>query len=221
MRWSVESRPSYSVLKVFLEPGESVTAQAGALLLVKGSVDVKTHTGGFLKAFLRAALGGESLFLNTYRARERSELWFAPEVPGDITYIELGGEPWVLQDSSYLAHWGEVSISVAWRGFRGFLAQGEFVWLKAEGRGGIWVNSFGAIEKIEVKPGERIVIDNLHFVAMPATTRYRIRKFGGLKTFVFGGEGLVVEVEGPASIYVQTRTLPPFAYAIRRYSPRA
>ncbi|NPA97359.1 MAG: TIGR00266 family protein [Crenarchaeota archaeon] len=220
MEWRIEDRPSYSVLKVYLSPGESVTAQAGAMLLVKGSVDVKTRTGGFLRALMRAALGGESLFLNTYIARDRAEIWFVPNVPGDITYIDLGGEPWILQDSSYLAHHGEVSISVAWRGLRGVLAQGELVWLKAEGRGGVWVNSFGAIEEIEVAPGERVTIDNMHFVAMPASTRYRIRKFGGLKTFIFGGEGLVVEIEGPAKVYVQTRVLPSFAYQIQRYSPR-
>ena len=220
MKWSVDNKPCYSILKVYLSPGESVTAQAGAMLLVRGQVDVKTHTGGFLRALMRAALGGESLFLNTYIARSDAEIWFAPDVPGDIAYIELSGEPGILQDSSYLAHHGDISISVAWRGFRGVLAQGEFVWLKAEGRGGLWVNSFGAIEEVDVKPGEKIIIDNMHFVAMPASTRYRIRKFGGLKTFVFGGEGIVVEIEGPAKVYVQTRILPPFAYQLRRYSPR-
>ncbi len=220
MKWVVDYRPSYSILKVFLEPGESVTAQSGAMLLIKGDVDARTRTGGVLRALLRASFGSEKLFLNTYVARSSAEIWFAPDVPGDIAYIELDNEPWVLQDSSYLAHHGDVKIGVAWRGFRGALAQGEFVWLKAEGRGGLWVNSFGAIEVVELKAGERIIVDNLHFVAMPASTRYRIRKFGGLKTFIFGGEGIVVEIEGPTKVYVQTRILPPFAYQLRRYAPR-
>ncbi len=59
--------------------------------------------------------------------------------------------------------------------------------------------------------------DNFHFVAMPASTKYKIRKFGGWKSFFLGGEGFVVEVEGPTVLYLQTRILPPLAYAIRKF----
>ncbi len=218
MKWSIEHRPSYSLLKVYLEPGESVTAEAGAMALMKGDIEVKTHTGGgLLKAFMRAIGGTETLFLNTYTARSRAEVWFVPSLPGDITAIELRGDEWIVQDASYLAHYGDIDIGVAWRGLRGLLAEGELVWLRLSGRGIAWLSSFGAIERVDVGPGERVVIDNFHFVAMPADTRYNIRKFGGLKSFIFGGEGIVVEVEGPTTVYIQTRILPPFAYAIRRF----
>jgi len=218
MKWRVDFGPAYSLLKVYLEPGEAVTSEAGAMVMYKGDVEVKTHTGGgLLKGVLRAVAGTESLFLNTYRARSPAEVWFAPRVPGDISYIELKGDSWIIQDSSYLAHHGNIDISVEWRGLRGLLAEGQLVWLKASGYGGVWVNSYGALDKIILNPGERAIIDNFHFVAMPASVRWEARTFGGLKSFIFSGEGIVFEAWGPATIYVQTRTLPLFANSLRRY----
>ena len=218
MKWRVDFGPAYSLLKVYLEPGEDVTSEAGAMVMYKGNIEVKTHTrGGLLKGILRAVAGTESLFLNTYRAVSPSEIWFAPRVPGDISYIDLASGSWIIQDSGYLAHHGNVDISVAWRGLRGLLAEGQLLWLKVSGRGGVWINSYGALDRIVLNPGERAVVDNFHFVAMPANVRWEARTFGGLKSFIFGGEGIIFEVWGPATIYVQTRTLPLLADSLRRY----
>jgi len=218
MRYSIEQRPAYSVLKVFLEPGESVTSEAGAMLLYRGDVEIQTHTGGgILKGLIRAALAGEPVFLNTYVARTPAEVWFAPPAPGDIAYVPLEGTSWIVQDTSYLAHHGSVNLSVAWRGLRGVLAEGELVWLKASGRGGMWICAYGGLEEVDVAPGERVTIDNFHFVAMPADVNWQVKKFGGWKSFLLGGEGLVFEVEGPAKVYVQTRILPPLAQMLKKY----
>ncbi|RLE99325.1 MAG: TIGR00266 family protein [Thermoprotei archaeon] len=219
MEWRVEHKPSYSLLKVFLKPGESVTAEAGAMVLIKGEVDIKTHTGGLSKAILRGLFGAESVFLNIFVARTSAEVWLAPRVPGDIEYIPLREESYVVQDMSYLAHHGDVDVGVAWRGLRGLLAEGELVWLKVEGVGGVWVNAYGGLTKIDLRPGERIIVDNFHFVAMNQYIRWRVRKFGGWKSFLLGGEGIVLEVEGPGTVYIQTRILPPLARLIRKYMP--
>ncbi|GAB6148591.1 TIGR00266 family protein [Stetteria hydrogenophila] len=220
MKWLVDHRPAYSTLKVQLEPGEEVTAEAGAFMLGRGRVSVKTSTGGILKGLLRRFMGGESLWLNTYRAEGGpAEVWLVPPLPGDIEALNLTGDSWVIQDSSYLAHYGHVDLSVAWRGFKGLLAEGELVWLKASGHGTVWVNAYGGIERVKVPAGERVVIDNFHFVAMPEGVKYRITKIGGLKTMILGGEGVGVEVWGPAEVLVQTRTLPELVRLLLRYLP--
>jgi len=220
MEWSVECKPAYSLLRITLEPGEEVTSEAGAMLLFKGDVDIKTHTGGGLvKGLLRGVLGTESIFLNSYIARNRSELWLAPATPGDIHYIPLSGETYVVQDSSYLAHHGDVDIGVAWRGFRGLIAEGEVFWLKLEGIGGVWVNTYGGLEEVKLADGERVTVDNLHFVAMKGDMDWRVRKFGGWKSFLLGGEGFVLEVKGPGKLLIQTRALPPFARLIAKFTP--
>ena len=219
MKWEVIARPAYSILKVKLFPGESITAEAGAFVAGKGDYEIKTQTGGVLKAFARAIAGGESIFLNTFIARGEAELLFAPSVPGDIEYIEVDGSL-IIQDMSYLASHGDIELSVKWKGFKGLLAEGELVWLKAEGRGGVWVNSYGAMETLELKHGEKVIIDNFHFVAMDGSMDYSVKKFGGWKSFILGGEGVVAEVKGPGRVIIQTRSLPPFMNLVRKFVRR-
>jgi len=221
MEWRIDSKPSYSILKIRLNPGEEVHAEPGAMVYMSSGVRVETRAqGGLLKGLLRSALGGESVFINTFKALEPGEVWFAPPLLGDIHYIELKGEPVFVQDTSYLAHHGSVDISIAWRGLKGVLAEGELFWLKLTGHGGVWVTSYGGIEEIRLNPGERIIVDNFHLVAMDGGLKWRIKTIGGLKTLFFGGEGLVVEVEGPGRVLIQTRALPAFIDVISRYIGR-
>lgn len=217
LKWFKENGPAYTILRVLLEPGEEVYAEPGALMLMRGDVEVKTSSGGIGRALARKLLGGESFFINRYRARSTAEIWFVPPTPGDIDAIELHGEEWIIQDTSYLAHSGDIDVSAKFTGLRGLIAEGELFWLKANGHGILWVSSYGAIRRLEVGPGEKIIVDNYHFVAMPAATDYNVKKFGGLKTFLFGGEGFVIEVHGPTILYVQTRILPPLAKLLSKY----
>jgi len=220
LKWKVEYSPAYSLLKVELEPGEELTSEAGAMVLFKGDLEIKTHTGGgILKGLLRGIAGTEAVFFNTYRARGQAEVWLAPALPGDIHYVPLEGDSYVVQDSSFLAYKGDVDVSVAWRGLRGLLAEGELVWLKLQGRGGAWVNSYGGMGKLDLEAGEKVTLDNMHFVALNEKTKWKVRKFGGWKSFLLGGEGLVVEIEGPGTLFYQTRILPPFARLIRKFAP--
>lgn len=208
MQWQVDMRPSYAVLKVSLSPGEFVVAEPGAMVLMRGSVDIQTGMrGGLLQSLMRSLFGGESFFANTYAAQSDAEIWLAPSVPGDIHYLPLDGNGYVVQDTSYLAHHGEVTLDVAWRGFRGWLTEGELVWLRVSGHGGVWVTAFGGIDEVEVGASETVIVDNFHFVAMEEGARYHVRTFGGIKSFLFGGEGLVAEVQGPTRLWLQTRHL--------------
>ncbi len=75
------------------------------------------------------------------------------------------------------------------------------------GRGGVWVTAFGAIEEVQVPPGETAIVDNFHFVAMEEGASYTLRTVGGLKSTLFGGEGLVAEIRGPARLWLQTRPI--------------
>lgn len=220
MKWRVDYGPVYSVLKVELAPGEDVWAEPGALMLLRGSVEVETSSGGILRGLRRALLGGESFFMNHYVARSEAEIWLVPGVPGDIRGVELAGEEWVVQDTSYLAHAGDLEVDTRFRGLGGLLAEGQLFWLSVRGTGTLWVTSYGAVEEVEVPPGETMILDNYHLVAMPASTEFRVRKFGGLKSFLFGGEGLVLEIHGPAKLLVQTRILPPFAQLLARFMPK-
>ncbi len=204
MKWEKVFAPAYSLLKIKLEPGESVKAEPGAMVLMKGDIDIKTGIEeGLLKGLGRKLLGGESLFMNTYIAKGPAEVWFASPFPGDIGYIELKGGEIHIQDVAYLAHHGDITIGIKFRGFKGLLAEGEVFWLKAEGTGGVWVSAYGGLEVIELAPGEKVTLDNFHTVAIEGTVNWKVRLIkGGLKTKLFGGEGLVIEAEGPGKIFL-------------------
>lgn len=207
MRYEITSRPSYSLLKIYLNPGESVTAEAGSMILMNPDLDVNTQAyGGVISSLKRTILGGESLFLNTFTAKRDAEIWLAPELPGDLIAVELdGSKDLIVQDSSYLAHFGDLSIDVVFRGLKGILAEGQLFWLKLSGRGIVWLGSYGAIEARELGVNERSTIDNFHLVAMDSTISWDVRLFGGLKSALLSGEGIVLDLVGPGRLYVQTR----------------
>lgn len=165
---------------------------------------------GVFQTVTRSLFGGESIFFNTFTALEKSEVYLAPSLPGDIAYIPLNNDSYIVYDGAYLAHHGNVEISVKWRGLKGFIAGRQLVWLNFKGTGGVFINTFGAIKVVEVG-NETIIIDNLHFVAMKESTEYSIEKFGSWKSFLFGGEGLVVKIHGPTKVYIQTRNLSTFS----------
>jgi len=217
--YRIEGSPAYSVLIVNLDPGESVVVEPGSYMMHKGEVEIKTSSGGLLRGIARSLFGGESFFMNTITAKSRAEVWISPSTPGDIAAVRLDGGSIIIQDGSYLAHIGSIEVSTAWRGLKGLLAEGELIWTKASGRGTVFINSYGAIRMIELGEGEKITVDNMHFVALDGSIRWRIRKWGGLKSAIFGGEGLVVEAIGPGRVWVQTRNLPLFARVIRRFLP--
>ena len=221
MDFKIEDKPMASVLKVKLSRGEAINAQPSAMMLMMGSIKVETSVqGGLLKGLMRKALGGETLFVNKYIAESDAIVWFVPNFPGDIEYIPLNGE-FYLMDGAYLAHHGEVDISVAWRGAKGFLAGGGgLVWLKVSGGGGVWINGFGGLKTLELKPGQKITVDNYHIAGIESTVKWNVRTFGkGIKNFLFGGEFLVMELTGPGKVYLQSRNIPGFASMIAGLIP--
>ncbi len=222
MEWKVDHAPAYSVLKVKLNPNEKIVTEPGAMVTTIGDIKVQTKMeGGVFKALKRKFLGGESAFMNTYIAGPNGgEVWLAPSVPGDIKYIELKNQSISVQDMAYLAHHGDVTVDVAFRGFRGVLAEGEVFWLKISGTGGVWICGYGGIDEITLAPGQKVVIDNFHSIAIEETVKWSIKKFGGWKTFLLGGEGLVIEAQGPGKIYVQSRVLPELARLLTKFLPK-
>ena len=82
--------------------------------------------------------------------------------------------------------------------------------LKATGVGMFFMSSYGAIHAVTLAPGEQLVMDTGHMVAFDATMGYNVRTVGGLKQTLFSGEGLVVDLTGPGTIYMQTRNFGAF-----------
>ncbi|HIP92153.1 MAG TPA: AIM24 family protein, partial [Thermotoga sp.] len=90
--------------------------------------------------------------------------------------------------------------------------------IRLSGNGKGVFGSFGGIVEKELLPGEEYIVDTGHVVAFDSTITYDVKAFGGIKSFFFGGEGLIVRMKGPGRIFYQTRNYPAFLQWIKTTS---
>ncbi len=204
MNHSISHQPSFSLLKIELESGETLKAEAGAMAYMTSSLQVETKFGsGILSAVARKFLGGESLFFNIFKATEKSQLGIAPTLPGVNIYIPMSSNKLIVQAGSYLCSSETVDLKAKFGGLKSFFGgEGAFL-LEVGGNGDLFLNSYGAILEIDVNG--KYTLDTGHLVAFEETLNYNIKKVGSWKSTLFSGEGLVFEFEGQGKLYIQTR----------------
>jgi len=212
--YEIKYKPSYSMLVVKLEPNESVTAEAGAMTYMEPNIAVKTRKRerSLLGTIGLALFGKQSFFVNDYKAKSTpGEVAFVSAPVGDIDILEVKpNQGYIIQSASYIASTQNVELDIKWQGFtKGLFGQGLFM-IKVSGEGKLFINTFGAIDKHTLDAGKSLIVDNFHLVAFSDTCSYDVRKFGGLKSTILGGEGLVTEVRGPGDVYIQTKNLREF-----------
>jgi uncharacterized protein (TIGR00266 family) len=192
------------------------------MVYIKG--DIKTETkmrkGGFLKSLKAAALGGESFFVNEFIAQEDdAKLGLTGNMLGDIEIIKVE-EEFIVQSGAFVGSTGELTLDTKWQGFtKGIFGTNMFM-LKTVGNGDMFVNAWGGIIKTELKEGEKMILDNYQLVALSSTADYKVTKHGSLKTTLFGGEALVMEIIGPGTVYLQTKNVMEFARALLPFFPK-
>ncbi len=207
MEYEIHHQPAYSLLKVSLETGEEISAEAGAMVSMSNSVEIETKMkGGLMSSLKRSVLGGESFFINTFRAREKGEVTFAPGLPGDIHSIILENQTAYAQSTAYIASSPGIEVDTKWGGAKTFFGREGLFLLKLSGTGAVFLSSYGAIHEINLKAGERYVVDTGHLVAFEDGVTYNLKKVGGLKSTFLSGEGLVSEFTGPGKVMIQTRS---------------
>jgi uncharacterized protein (TIGR00266 family) len=211
MQYKIMYQPSYSLLELQLDPSESILAESDAMVSMSPNIQMETGAKGGLFGALKRAVGGESIFQNTFTAQNGTGIiTLAPTMVGDIAAREMRGESLFVQSGSFLASSPSIDLDTKWGGARTFFSsEGLFV-LKATGMGMLFLSSYGAIHAVTLAPGEQLVMDTGHMVAFDATMGYHVRTVGGLKQTLFSGEGLVVDLTGPGTIYMQTRNFSAF-----------
>ena len=208
MRTDIQFSPSFAMATVHLDPGESIRAEAGAMMAMTPGVGIETSTqGGVLKGLRRSVLGGESFFMNTFTASAPGDhVIVAPALPGDIITWALQGEEVYLQSGSFLAAPGSIEVDSKWGGAKTFFSKEGLFMLKCAGVGELVVSSYGAIHAVDLQPGQSYTVDTGHMVGWESGVSYNVRKVGNWKSTLVGGEGLVVDLTGPGRCYVQSRS---------------
>ena len=214
MEYDIKYKPSYSMLVVKLKPDELITAESGAMTYMSPNIDVQTQRRekSILGSIGLKLLGGQSFWVNKYKAlRNTGEVAFVSAPVGDIETLKISAnQGYIVQRSSYIASTQNVELDIKWQGFtKGLFGQGLFM-IKVYGDGMLFINIFGAIDKHVLKPDQTLIVDNFHLVAFSDSCNYEVRKFGGLKSTILGGEGLVTEIKGPGEVYIQTKNLREF-----------
>lgn len=212
-------RPGNTAACLLLAPGESCTTEAGAMIAMSGNLDISTTThkrtsGGILKAAKRL-LGGESFFLNHYRASSgEGEVWLGSDLAGDMFDYTLDGDTLLVQAGSFVACEEGVEIDTGWQGFKNLLSGESLFWLRLSGHGKVVLNSFGAIYPIAIA-GEHIV-DTGHIVAFQETLDFSLTKAG--KSWLhslLGGEGLVCKFKGQGTVWCQSHNPKSFGLSLQ------
>jgi uncharacterized protein (TIGR00266 family) len=210
-------------VEITLDPGEACIAEAGSFMFMDPGIEMKTifgdgsassEAGGLMGKLLSAGkrvLTGESLFMtvfgNTTSARQR--VAFASPYPGKIVALDLPthGGTVLCQKDAFLCAAKGVAIGIAFQKRLGAgLFGGEgFILQKLEGDGLAFVHAGGTIVKRELRSGEVLRIDTGCLVAFDASVGYDIQMVPGIKTALFGGEGLFfATLTGPGTVWIQS-----------------
>jgi uncharacterized protein (TIGR00266 family) len=214
MKYEIKYKPSYAMLVVSLDQGETITAEAGAMTYMDPTVEAHTRKRekSILGSLGLSIIGGQSFWVNDYTATSGTGSVALVAAPvGDIETLEVTPtQGYVIQKSAYVASTQTVNLDVKWEGFtKGLFGQGLFM-LKVNGNGKLFINTFGAIDKHTLSTGQTLIVDNFHLVGFSDTCSYKVTRFGGLKETILGGEGLVTQITGPGDIFIQTKNMKEF-----------
>lgn len=219
VKFNIEAQPVFSYLKIVLDAGESLKAEAGAMISMTPSIDLKAKTSGKgVLGAIKSMVGGESLFSSIYTATENgSELVLGPGGPGDILHLQLNGETVFAQSGAYLA--GSADLDLSTQGSLRAMVSGEGLFLqKITGTGHVFLSSYGAVIKKDLAAGEEYNVDSGNMVAFTQNASYTIRKAAkGIFASLASGEGLVCRFKGPGSVWIQTRSMSGLAQLLQPY----
>jgi uncharacterized protein (TIGR00266 family) len=210
-------------VEIELDPGESAVAEAGAMMFKDAQIQMETvfgdgsHSGqggSFMDKLLGAGkrvITGESLFTTLFSnaGSGKAKVAFASPYPGTIIPLSLKnyGGRLICQKDSFLCAARGVSIGIFFqKKIMTALFGGEgFIMQKLEGDGQVFVHAGGTVVERELKAGERLDVDTGCVVALSQTVGFDVKPVGGIKSMLFGGEGVfLATLTGPGHVWLQS-----------------
>ena len=191
-----------------LKNGQSIRAEAGAMMYMQDGVEMDTKLEGGILGGLKRKLTGESFMIPTFTCQApNAEIAFASPYPGKILNLELNGNAVLCQKDAYLCSHGDIDISIALtkKLGAGFFGGEGFILQKLSGQGHTFLHAGGTILEKILAPGESLKVDTGCLVGFDESVSYDIQMIKGLKSMVFGGEGMFFAfMRGPGKVWLQT-----------------
>ncbi|MFE3188105.1 TIGR00266 family protein [Nocardia sp. NPDC059240] len=216
MKVALRHNPSSTIARCFLAGGELVRVESGAMVAHSAGVSLAAKAeGGILAGLKRSVLAGESFFVSTFTApAEGGWVDVAPALPGDMLALPITTDhPFFISRGGWIANSHGVTVEAKWGGLANlFGGEGGFG-LRAHGQGEVVLGVFGAIDVVDLGPGEPVTIDTGHVVAYDLAMNFTIRRAvsGRSLQSLKSGEGLVFDFVGPGRVLLQTRNPGAFA----------
>lgn len=216
MDYEIRYKPAFAAIFITLNPGESITAEAGAMTSMDGRLALKTEfSGGFFPALLKKFFGGESLFVNTFSnpTSQPLNLVLTQSTIGDIACVDLRGRTLCFQPGAYICHTPGVKLGVQWAGVKSWFSGEGLFKLQASGKGKVFFGAYGGIIQKRIK-GE-FIVDTGHLVAYDLGIKMNISLAGGVVGSVTSGEGFINRLTGTGEIYLQSRSIDGLVHYLR------
>ena len=225
---------SIQIVEVELDPMETVIAEAGAMLFMEDGIAFETKMGdgsnpsqGLFDKLLSAGsrvLTGESLFMThfTNRGNRKARVGFSAPYPGTVIPVDLasmpGNELIVQKDGFLCAAFGtKVSITFNRKIGSGLVGGEGFILQKLHGDGKAFVHAGGTLIEKTLN-NETLRVDTGCVVAFEPQIDFDVQSAGGLKSMIFGGEGLfIATLRGTGRVWLQSMPIRKLIQALAPY----
>jgi uncharacterized protein (TIGR00266 family) len=220
---------------ITLDPSEACVAEAGAMMYMEVEMDMATQLsmkdgGGLFGKLFEAGkrmIAGESFFITMFanKGATRRSVAFAAPYPGHVVPLDMslhGGEFICQKDAFLCAAYGtQVDIAFNKRLGAGFFGGEGFILQRLTGDGFAFLHAGGSVTQHQLAPGQTLRVDTGCIVGFEPTVDYDIQFVGGVKTALFGGEGLFhARLTGPGTVFLQTLPFSRLADRILACAPK-
>jgi uncharacterized protein (TIGR00266 family) len=226
------------IVEITLDPRETVIAEAGAMVYMEQGILFEAKMGdgsnpnqGFMSKLLSAGsrlLTGESLFMThfTNHGAGRQKVAFAAPYPGTIMPVNLKQvvrNTLIVQKDSFLcaALGTKVSIHFNKKLGAGLVGGEGFILQKLEGDGLAFVHAGGTLVERTLQ-NETLRVDTGCVVAFEPQIDFDVQSAGGLRSMVFGGEGMfLATLSGSGKVWLQSMPIRKLIAALAPYGRNA
>lgn len=225
---------SIQIVEVELDPGETVIAEAGAMLFMDEGIQFETKMGdgsnprqGLFDKLLSAGsrlLTGESLFMThfTNRGNRKAKVGFSAPYPGTVIPVDLAqsrnNELIVQKDGFLCAAFGtKLSIVFNQKIGSGLVGGEGFILQKLQGDGKAFVHAGGTVIERTLN-NETLRVDTGCVVAFESQIDFDVERSGSLRSMVFGGEGIfLATLRGSGKVWLQSMPIRKLVQALSPY----